>query len=35
MVFQRHDRALTDAEVAKMTDRVSSMLTHRFGGELR
>jgi phenylalanyl-tRNA synthetase beta chain len=35
MVFQRHDRALTDAEVAKMTDRVSSMLSHRFGGELR
>jgi phenylalanyl-tRNA synthetase beta chain len=35
MVFQRHDRALTDAEVAKMTDRVSSMLAHRFGGELR
>lgn len=35
LVFQRPDRTLTDKEVAKMTDRVSSMLAHRFGGELR
>ncbi len=35
LVFQRADRTLTDAEVAKMTNRVSSMLAHRFGGELR
>ena len=35
LVFQRPDRTLTDTEVAKMTDRVSKMLAHRFGGELR
>ncbi len=35
LVFQRSDRTLTDAEVAKMTDRVVQMLTHRFGAQQR
>jgi phenylalanyl-tRNA synthetase beta chain len=35
LVFQRADRALTEKEVAKATDRVVRMLSHRFGGELR
>ncbi len=35
LVFQRPDRTLTDAEVAKMTDRVVQMLTHRFGAQQR
>ncbi|MBW2281990.1 MAG: phenylalanine--tRNA ligase subunit beta, partial [Deltaproteobacteria bacterium] len=35
LVFQRSDRTLTDAEVTKMTDRVSRMLVHRFGAERR
>jgi phenylalanyl-tRNA synthetase beta chain len=35
LVFQRADRALTEKEVAKATDRVIRMLSHRFGGELR
>jgi phenylalanyl-tRNA synthetase beta chain len=35
LVFQRVDRALTEKEVAKATDRVVRMLSHRFGGELR
>ncbi len=35
LVFQRADRTLRDAEVKKTTDRVSNMLAHRFGGELR
>lgn len=33
--FQRPDRALTDAEVAKATDKVVRMISKRFGGELR
>jgi phenylalanyl-tRNA synthetase beta chain len=33
--FQRPDRTLTDAEVARATERVVQMLAHRFGGELR
>ena len=35
LVFQRPDRTLTDPEVAKMTDRVVQMLTHRFGAQQR
>ena len=35
LVFQRTDRALTEKEVVKATDRVVRMLSHRFGGELR
>ncbi|MEE9279920.1 MAG: phenylalanine--tRNA ligase subunit beta [Myxococcota bacterium] len=35
LVFQRPDRTLTDAEVAKMNDRVVQMLVHRFGGQQR
>ena len=35
LVFQRSDRTLTDAEVARATDRIVRMLAHRFGGELR
>jgi len=35
LIFQRTDRALTEKEVAKATDRVVRMLSHRFGGELR
>ena len=35
LVFQRTDRTLKDAEVAKATERVVQMLAHRFGGELR
>jgi len=35
LVFQRADRTLTDAEVAKAVDRLVRMLAHRFGGELR
>jgi len=35
LVFQRADRAFTDAEIAKLVDRVVGMLGHRFGGELR
>ena len=35
LVFQRPDRTLLDAEVAKTTERVIEMLAQRFGGELR
>jgi phenylalanyl-tRNA synthetase beta chain len=35
LVFQRPDRTLTDAEVARATQRVVAMLADRFGGELR
>ncbi|HVP29972.1 MAG TPA: phenylalanine--tRNA ligase subunit beta [Myxococcota bacterium] len=35
LVFQRADRAFTDAEIAKLVERVVGMLAHRFGGELR
>jgi phenylalanyl-tRNA synthetase beta chain len=35
LVFQRPDRTLLDAEVAKTTERVIEMLGQRFGGELR
>ncbi len=35
LIFQRPDRTLTDPEVAKMTQRVVQMLTHRFGGQQR
>jgi phenylalanyl-tRNA synthetase beta chain len=35
LVFQRTERALTEKEVVKATDRVVRMLSHRFGGELR
>jgi phenylalanyl-tRNA synthetase beta chain len=35
LVFQRMDRTLTDAEVAKATERVVHLLEARFGGELR
>lgn len=35
LVFQRADRAFTDAEIAKLVERVVGMLGHRFGGELR
>jgi len=35
LVFQRLERAYTDAEIAKRTDRIVQMLAHRFGGELR
>ena len=35
LVFQRPDRTLKDAEVARATDRVVRMLAARFGGELR
>ncbi len=35
LIFQRPDRTLTDAEVAKATDRVVRMLAERFGGALR
>jgi len=35
LVFQRADRAYTDAEIAKLVERVVGMLGHRFGGELR
>ncbi len=35
LVFQRPDRTLLDAEVAKQTERVIEMLAQRFGGELR
>jgi len=35
LVFQRTDRTLKDAEVAKATDRIVQMLAHRFDGELR
>ncbi len=35
LVFQRPDRTLKDAEVAKITDRVVQMLSNRFGGEQR
>lgn len=35
LVLQRADRAFTDAEIAKLVDRVVGMLGHRFGGELR
>lgn len=35
LVFQRPDRTLTDAEVARATERVVRMLADRFGGELR
>jgi phenylalanyl-tRNA synthetase beta chain len=35
LVFQRLERAFTDAEIAKTMERVVGMLSHRFGGELR
>jgi phenylalanyl-tRNA synthetase beta chain len=35
LVLQRLDRAFTDAEIAKIMERVVGMLSHRFGGELR
>jgi len=35
LVFQRPDRTLLDAEVAKTTERVIEMVAQRFGGELR
>jgi len=35
LVFQRPDRTLTDAEVARATERVVRMLADRFGGALR
>jgi len=35
LTFQRIDRTLKDAEVAKATDRIVQMIAHRFGGELR
>lgn len=35
LVFQRPDRTLLDAEVARATERVVRMLADRFGGELR
>lgn len=35
MVFQRPDRAFTDDEITRITDRVVQMLAHRFRGELR
>jgi phenylalanyl-tRNA synthetase beta chain len=35
LVFQRPDRTLTDAEVARAVERVVGMLADRFGGELR
>jgi phenylalanyl-tRNA synthetase beta subunit len=35
LVFQRPDRTLTDAEVARATERVVRMLADRFDGELR
>ena len=35
LIFQRAERAFTDAEIARMMERVVSMLAHRFGGELR
>ena len=35
LVFQRPDRTLKDAEVARATDRIVQMLAHRFDGELR
>ncbi len=35
LVFQRTDRAVREAEIAKRVDRVVKMLAHRFGGQLR
>ena len=35
VVFQRPDRALTDAEITKLTDRLRQLLVRRFKGELR
>ncbi len=35
LVFQRLERAFTDAEITRTMDRVIGMLSHRFGGELR
>jgi phenylalanyl-tRNA synthetase beta chain len=35
LVFQRTDRTLTDAEVAKSVDRVVQLLANRFDGALR
>ncbi len=35
LVFQRADRAYTEAEIAALMDRVVKMLAHRFAGELR
>ncbi len=35
LVFERPDRALTDAEVTRFTDRVVHLLAERFDGELR
>jgi phenylalanyl-tRNA synthetase beta chain len=35
LVFQRHDRALTDAEVSRQVERVERVLTERFRGVRR
>ena len=35
LLFQRTDRTLTEAEVGKATDKLTRMLSKRFGGELR
>jgi phenylalanyl-tRNA synthetase beta chain len=35
LIFQRPDRAFSDDEIVRLTDRVVQMLAHRFGGELR
>jgi phenylalanyl-tRNA synthetase beta chain len=35
LIFQRPERAFTDDEIVRMTDRVVQMLAHRFGGERR
>ncbi len=35
LVFQRNDRTLTEAEVAKATERVVALLAQQFRGELR
>lgn len=35
LIFQRLDRAFTEAEIARVVDRVTGMLSHRFGAELR
>ncbi|CAG1010423.1 phenylalanyl-tRNA synthetase beta chain [Myxococcaceae bacterium] len=35
LVFQRLERAFTDAEITKQVERIVSMLGHRFGAELR
>ncbi len=35
LVLQRPDRALTDAEISKLIDRLSQLLVRRFGAEFR